>query len=65
MATCSVSGSPQWRDWCPLCGRRFQAETAEEIYEQIMDHMESKDGKPSECQQNFRPLREVLADDHY
>lgn len=54
-----------WKDWCPLCGRRFEANSSEELYQQILDHMEEKDGEKSECERNFRPLEEALADDHY
>lgn len=54
-----------WGDWCPLCGRRFQANTLEELCQQILDHMEEKNGEKSECEKNFRPLEVALADDHY
>ena len=54
-----------FRDWCPLCGRRFQEETLDELFLQIIDHMEEKNGEKSECEKNFRPPNVVLADDHY
>lgn len=54
-----------FRDWCPLCGKRFQADTADELCEQIMQHLkEDSDGK-SECEKNWRPLDVAVKDDHY
>lgn len=49
-----------WKDWCPLCGRRFQADTPEELIEQITGHVD--DGS---CEKNFRPLDVALADSSY
>lgn len=54
-----------FRDWCPLCGRRFQGDTPEGVIDQILKHMEEGEDGKSECEKNFRPLEEVLKDDHY
>ncbi len=34
-----------WRDWCPMCGTRFEAETAEELGQKILDHFTAKMGR--------------------
>ena len=49
-----------FRDWCPLCGRRFIASTPERVVEMINEHIE--DGS---CEAKFRPLEEALADDRF
>lgn len=54
-----------WKDWCPLCGHRYEANTSEELIQQILDHAKGKDGEKSECEKNWRPFEEALADDHY
>ena len=54
-----------WKDWCPLCGRRFQADSPEDLVQQNLDHAEEKNGEMSECEKNFQPLETALADDHY
>ena len=54
-----------YKDWCPLCGKRFQEQTPEKVINQILGHLkEGKDGK-SECENNWRPLDIVLKDYHY
>lgn len=60
MTCCPDQEILEWRDWCPLCGGRFTANTAEELCEIIIKHME--DGT---CEKNFVPLEQALADDHY
>lgn len=49
-----------YKDWCPLCGRRFQANTTEELIQQIIDHID--DGL---CERNFRPPDVAMRDDSY
>ena len=41
MVVCSPSDSI-WRDWCSLCGNRFEAESPEELTQKILDHLEEK-----------------------
>lgn len=54
-----------FKDWCPLCGRRFQAETPQEVIDQILKHLEQdKDGK-SKCERNWKSFERALRDDHY
>lgn len=65
MATCSVGGEPLWRDWCPLCGERFEADTQEGLEQKILGHLEGKDGQKSKCEQNWRPFHVALKDDRY
>jgi len=52
-------------DWCPLCGKRFKAETPDELINLILKHLEEGEDGKSECEKNWKPLKEVLADDHY
>ena len=55
-----------FKDWCPLCGRRFQGKTPNEVCNQILEHnKEGNNGEISECEKNFRPLEEVLKDSQY
>lgn len=54
-----------FRDWCPLCGARFQGETPEEVIEQIIQHTEDGEDGKNECERNFKPLSVALKDDHY
>ena len=54
-----------FRDWCPLCGARFQGQTCQGVINQILKHLkEGKDGK-SECERNWKPLEVALKDNHY
>ena len=45
------------KDFCPLCGSRFYGDTPEDVYRQIIKHID--DGT---CENNFRPLEIVLSD---
>ena len=65
MATCSIGGPSPWRDWCPLCGERFEGDSPGKLAQKILDHTKEKDGQKSRCEQNFRPFDVALADDHY
>ena len=57
--------SKMFVDWCPLCGKRWQGETPDEVIDQIQKHLEEgKDGK-SECKKNWQPFAVALKDDHY
>lgn len=51
------------KDWCPLCGTRFQGLSCEEVAGQIISHMEN--GKESFCAKHFVPPVEAFADRHY
>jgi len=46
-----------YRDFCPLCGSRFSGYSPDEVYAQIIKHIEDKT-----CENNFRDLEEALAD---
>jgi len=54
-----------FKDWCPLCGARFQAETMEQLAKEIVEHTKEDEDGESECSRNFKPLSEALKDDHY
>jgi len=53
-----AAASGTWRDFCPLCGRRFAAPGPDELAQQILDHL--NDGS---CEKNWRPIDIVLHDD--
>ena len=46
-----------YNDFCPLCGSRFSGYSPDEVYAQIIKHVEDKT-----CENNFRDLQEALAD---
>ncbi len=46
-----------WKDFCPLCGARFEAELDTVLLDLIMKHID--DGT---CQRNFRPPKIALLD---
>ena len=54
-----------FRDWCPLCGGRFQGDTPKEVIELIIAHTEEKNGNKSDCEKNWRLPEVVLKDDTY
>jgi len=64
MAVCS-SSSPIWKDWCPICGSRFEASSPEELTQKILDHLKEKDGQKSYCERHCRPFDVAPKDDHY
>ena len=59
-ATQSAFRRPIWKDWCPLCGSRFQADNPEGLVQKITDHVDS-----GYCESHFRSLDVVMADDRY
>jgi hypothetical protein len=46
-----------YHDFCPLCGSRFHGNSPDEVYAQIIKHVEDKT-----CENNFKPLEQALAD---
>jgi hypothetical protein len=47
-----------YRDFCPLCGTRFKAESPREVEEQILAHTDF-------CKLHFVPWSEALGDESY
>jgi len=47
-----------FKDFCPLCGYRFEGEAPEEICDQILEHIANET-----CQNNWVPPLEAFGDD--
>jgi len=47
-----------FKDFCPLCGYRFEGGTSDEVYDQILQHINN-----GECEKNWVTLIEAITDD--
>lgn len=47
-----------FKDFCPLCGYRFQGDTPKEVYNQVLEHINN-----GTCEENFVSWPIAAADD--